>query len=169
MTLWVQGRYSINGIREDLKQHILDADIFLWSDIFDTLDATKKWDYFDVITRISRDNEKLEKQYEYYELLGDIEGAERTIADFGRMLKRSYHHITYRKWVGALKNRGLSIHRKKVKNLEGHIKAEAKKLELKIEEVIAHPLFQEMSRKKRNYYNEKWKQYQDEAWKSDTI
>lgn len=169
MTLWAQGRYSIDDIIEELQWHILDADNFLWSDEFDTLDTTKKWDYFDVVTRISKDNDKLTKQYEYYTLLGNIEYAERTIADFGRMLKRSYHHITYRKWIGALKNRGLSIHRKKVKNLEDRIKTEAKKLVLKIEQVIAHPFFQEMSRKKRNYYNEKWKQYQDEAWKTDTI
>lgn len=169
MTLWIHGRYSIDGVRDDLKRYILDADNFLWSDEFDTLDATKKWDYFDVITRIGRDHEKLEIQYAYYALLGDIECSERTMSDFARMLKRSYHYITYRKWIGALKNRGLNIHKQRIKNLEDHIKVEIKQLLMIIERAIIHPLFQEMSRKKRNSYHEKWKQYQDELWKIDPL
>lgn len=42
MTLWAQGRYAIDGIREELRRHIDDADIFLSGDVFDTLDAQKK-------------------------------------------------------------------------------------------------------------------------------
>lgn len=163
--LWVNGRYTIGWLISELQTNIHDAEIFMWSDDFDCLDGIKRWEYFDAFRIIGIDTKKLERQYRYYELLGNIEYREVTIRSLTRLLKKSYHYVTYRKWIGALRNRWLTIHKGRIKNLEQRIRYECMMTIRIIEKAISHTMFADMSVEKRDYYHSIWKHYQDEIWK----
>lgn len=164
MILWVNGRYHIDGISAKLQKHTDSAGAFIWSPNFEALDSSKKWEYFDALRKIDKDTEKLQRRYTYYALLGNIEYGEKTIKDLGGLLKRNYHYVMYRKWVGKLR-RWLVIYQKRITHLEQRIEHECRAVISAIEQIIIHPLFREMSTEKQNEYYEKWKYYQDEAWK----
>ncbi len=162
--LWVNGRYTIDWLISELQTKTNDAETFMWNDDFDDLDSIRRGEYFDALRKIDKDTKKLQKQYTYYTILGNIEYREATIRELDSILKRSYHYVTYRKWVGALRRRWLTMHKRRIKNLEQRICYECMMTIRTIEQAISHPLFRDISVEKRDYYHSRWKHYQDELW-----
>lgn len=129
---------------------------------YDQLDGGDRVAYFDLVSELNNDLEKLDEQIVFYELLAAIDYLQPRIELLYAKFKEYRDTFNSRRSNDEIVSRGLSMHRQRVAKVRKKLCDDIHALLKRTERIIAHRLFSELLYPERKAeYHKIWKRHRD--------